>query len=147
MKYHLAIAVSIIMLAGCTKVETRSASVPDPSNHVSSRRGLLLDVGETYVAQVEQSVHEGHTNWMVKNPPMPHHYAVGFEWLNLADMKNPREGLWTFTVKDLERWHSEHSMGDPMGLYHAMYKCNVVKIEDVNENERDTPTKPSTATE
>ena len=89
----------------------------------------LLETGRTYSARVKLDKVEEHIYWSVQNPPIPHHYGVRFEWLNLSNVINPREGVWTFVVKNIERWH-DPGLGDTMYTFHATYKCDVLKIED-----------------
>jgi hypothetical protein len=92
----------------------------------------LLETGRTYSANVKQDTASNGIAWMVQNPPIPNHYAVGFQWLNLSKLNNPRDGVWTFVVKDIERWH-DASRGGPMGTFIASYKCEVVAIEDAQK--------------
>jgi hypothetical protein len=94
--------------------------------------GSLLETGRTYSVKVKLDTVAEKTYWSVQNPPVPHHYAVGFEWLNLSSVTNPREGMWTFVVKDIERRH-DLSRGGPIGRFYASYKCEVLRIEDVEK--------------
>jgi len=125
-----------VLLGSCaphpgTSVRESQASV-DPVNLVTLSHGSLLETGRTYSAQVKRDTASGRTFWWVQNPPIPPHYAVGFEWLNLSNVNAPREGLWTFVVMDIERWH-DPSRGGPMGTFTASYKCDVLRIEDARK--------------
>ena len=132
-----AILVVGVLIASCarnpgTVARVPSVSVGDAVNLGTLPRGSLLETGRTYSAKVKLDTVEEHSYWSVQNPPIPHHYAVGFEWLNLSNVSNPREGMWTFVVKDIERWH-DAGRGDPIGTFHASYKCDVLRIEDVKK--------------
>ena len=95
-------------------------------------RSSLLETGRTYFAEVKRETAEKHADWRVQNPPIPPHYAIGFEWLNLSNVNNPRDGLWIFTVKDIERWHDPDN-GGPMGTFLASYKCEVLTIKNAQK--------------
>ena len=123
-----------VLLANCarhpeTLAREAQASVNGTVNLTTLSHGFLLETGRMYSAQVKRETADGRTSWWVQNPPVPPHYAVGFQWLNLSNLNNPREGLWTFVVKDIERWH-DPTRGDPMGTFTASYKCDVLRIED-----------------
>jgi hypothetical protein len=123
-----------ILLASCarhpgTVLREPQAGVVHTVNLATLSHGSLLETGRVYSAQVKRETTDGRISWWVQNPPMPPHYAVGFEWLDLSNVNTPREGLWTFVLKDIERWHHS-SQGGEMGTFMASYKCNVLKIED-----------------
>ena len=124
-----------VLIASCARhpgtcIHGSQASVNDVVNLVSVSHSSLLETGRTYSAQVKRDPAGGRSSWWVQNPPMPPHYAVGFEWLNLSNVSNPREGLWTFVVKDIKRSHDPKGR-DPMGTYYVTYECDVLRIEDV----------------
>jgi hypothetical protein len=126
-----------VLIAGCTGNPETAARKPNVSadnvvNLATLPHGSLLETGRTYSVQVKPDTVEKHTYWSVQNPPIPQHYAVGFEWLNLSNVSNPREGMWTFVVKDIERWH-DPKRGGPMGTFNASYKCDVLRIENVEK--------------
>jgi hypothetical protein len=121
-----------VLLASCARNEPvrrepRMSNDAIP-NVATLSRWSLLETGRVYCAQVKKERDEEHTNWWVQSPPVLPHYAVGFEWLNLSNINNPREGLWTFTVKSIERIHIPEE--GSMGLFVANYNCEVLKIED-----------------
>ncbi len=123
-----------LLLASCardpgTALREPQAKVADAVNLATLSHGSLLETGRVYSAQVKRETTDGRISWWVQNPPMPPHYAVGFVWLNLSNVNAQREGLWTFVVKDIERWH-DSSRGGEMGTYIASYKCDVLRIED-----------------
>jgi hypothetical protein len=123
-----------VLIAGCarhagtTKREDQAA-VDGCSNIGTLPNRSLLETGRRYFAQVKREATDGHASWRVQNSPIPRHYAVEFEWLNLSNLNTPREGIWTFVIKDVERWH-DSGRGGPMGLFVATYKCDVLRIED-----------------
>ena len=130
-----AIFVVGVLTASCarnpgTVARTPSVSVGNAVNLGTLFHGSLLETGRTYSATVKRDKVEEHIYWSVQNPPIPYHYGVGFEWLNLSNMNNPREGTWTFIVKDVERWHDPGRDG-LMGTFWARYKCDVLRIDDV----------------
>src|SRR5258707_345874 len=99
-----------VLIAGCTGNSETAAREPNVSvgnivNLGTLPHRSLLETGQTYSVKVKPDTVEKHTYWSVQNPPIPQHYAVGFEWLNLSNVSSPREGMWTFVVKDIERWH------------------------------------------
>ncbi len=123
-----------VLLASCARhpgstIPESGASAESTISLGTLSHGSLLETGRTYSAQVRLETADGHATWCVQNPPIPPHYAVGFEWLNLSNVNTPREGLWTFVVRDIERWH-DASRGGPMGMFTASYKCDVLRIED-----------------
>ncbi len=123
-----------VLLASCARhpgsaLREPQANVADTVSLATLSDGSLLETGRVYSAQVKRETTDGRISWWVQSPPMPPHYAVGFEWLNLSNVDRPREGLWTFVVKDIERWH-DSSRGGEMGTFIASYKCDVLKIED-----------------
>jgi|SRR4051812_16077579 hypothetical protein len=124
-----------VLVASCAQhpgasIHRSQASVDDTVNLGTVSPGSLLETGQTYSAQVKRDTAGGRSSWWVQNPPMPPHYAVGFEWLNLSNVSDPREGLWTFVVKDIKRWHDPKG-GDPMGTFYATYECDILRIKDV----------------
>ena len=124
-----------LLVASCarhavTSIHGSRVSVDDTVNLATVSYGRLLETGRTYSAKVKRDTTGDRSTWWVQNPPMPPHYGVRFEWLNLPNVTNPREGLWTFVVKDINRWHDPEG-GDPMGTYYLTYECNVLRIEDV----------------
>ncbi len=124
-----------VLLASCARhpggaLREPQANVADTVNLATLSDGSLLETGRVYSAQVKRETTVGRISWWVQNPPIPPHYAVSFEWLNLSNANTPREGLWTFVVRDIERWH-DPSRGGPMGTFTASYKCDLLKIEDV----------------
>lgn len=124
-----------VLVASCarhpgTSIRGSQTSVDDTVNLGTVSHSSLLETGRTYSARVKRDTAGDCSSWWVQNPLMPPHYAVGFEWLNLSNVRNPREGLWTFVVKDIKRWHDPQG-GDPMGTYYATYECDVLRIEDV----------------
>jgi hypothetical protein len=123
-----------VLLASCarhpgTAISESRASGEGTVSLGTLSRGSLLETGRTYSGQVRLETTDGRASWCVQNPPIPPHYAVGFEWQNLSNVGNPREGTWTFVVKDIERWH-DTSRGGPMGMFTASYMCDVLRIED-----------------
>jgi len=88
----------------------------------------LLEVGNIYAAQVEYKTFDGFGSWVLKNPPIPAHYGVGFKWINLSDFSGLRDGVWTFKVTEIERWH-DPDKGNSMGRYFATYICKIIKID------------------
>ena len=123
-----------VLLASCVRQSGTTAREPQAragssANLTTLSHSSLLETGRTYSAQVKRETTEDHTSWRLQDPPIPVHYAVGFQWLNLSNLNNPRAGLWTFVVKDIERWH-DTSQGGPMGTFMASYKCVVLRIED-----------------
>src|SRR5262245_18469659 len=126
-----------VLLVGCarnsgTTVRDAQATVNDTVELTTLSHGSLLEAGRTYSAHVKRELNEGRTTWCVQNSPIPRHYAVGFDWLNLSNLDNPRDGVWTFVVTDIERWH-DPSRGGPMGRFTASYKCDVLRIEDARK--------------
>lgn len=95
-------------------------------------RYYMLEAGRTYQAKVIRRGEDKNAYWDVANPPSLRHYAVGFEWLNLKDIKNLREGSWTFLVRSVDRWHSDVEWSS-IGLYSASYKCELIRIEDADD--------------
>jgi hypothetical protein len=126
-----------VLLASCAPhpeppARKSQATVNGTVNLSTLSRSSLLETGRMYSAQVKRETADGRTSWRVRNPPIPPHYAVGFQWLNLSNLNNPREGLWTFVVKAIERWH-DPTRGDPMGTFTASYQCDVLRIEDARK--------------
>ena len=91
----------------------------------------LLEVGRTYQAKVNVQWGGKDVNWTVVNPPIPRHFAVGFQWTNLKGFKNLRQGSWTFLVRKIDRRHSK-TVGSVMGTFHARYICELIHIEDAD---------------
>src|SRR6185436_11197840 len=99
-------------------------------NLASLPRRSLLETGQRYSSEVKGETAEKQTTWWVQNPPIPYHYRVGFQWLNLSNLDNPHDGTWTFLVRDIERRHVPDK-DDPMGRFIANYKCEVLTIKDM----------------
>src|SRR5882672_6454590 len=85
-----------VLLASCVRHPGTAASEPQARvngtvNLTTLSHGSLLQAGQTYSAQVKREMADGHTSWWVQDPPIPPHYAVGFHWLNLSNLTDPRE--------------------------------------------------------
>lgn len=126
-----AIAALALLAAGCASLDRRHdeqrRSAIDLRN-VS--RESLLEVGRVYVARVKRDPTDKDVHWSVQEPPIPQHYGVGFAWTNLSKFKDLREGLWTFVVESVDRWH-ESEGPNVMGTFYATYRCRLIRIDDL----------------
>lgn len=123
-----------VLIASCARhpginINESPASAHDTVNLATVSHSSLLETGRTYSAQVKRYTNGVSSWWLVQNPPVPPHYGVIFEW-NLSNATNPREGVWTFVVKDIKQWH-DPKIGDPKATDYAIYECDVLRIEDV----------------